>query len=138
MATDLLFGGTPLQPIHFQSDVAKAVFNDVGRAPIGGSFRINLENRTFDWLEKASPKVILRWSAKIDLLIVPILSPAGFRQFCSILCEHLPQAIENMPNTKDSVTALARAVHLSRFINPAALNRIHAALEREGLTKKEN
>lgn len=136
MAADLLFGGTPLLPAHFKSDVAKTVFNDRGRIPIGGSFRVAVENRTFEWLERAQPKIIMRWSAQIDMVIVPILSPSGFRDFCSFLCEHLPQAIENMPHTRDSVTALARAVHLSKFINPAALDRIHEALKREGLTKE--
>lgn len=131
---DFLFGGTPLLPAHFESDVAKAVFNDRGRPPIGGAMQAAVENRTLEWLAKANPKAIMRWSRQIDMVVVPMLSPAGFREFCSFLCEHLPQAIENMPNTKDSVTSLARAVHLSKFINSAALDRIHQALRREGLT----
>ncbi|WP_371436182.1 hypothetical protein [Polaromonas sp.] len=135
MASDVLFGGTPLLPAHFDSDVAKAVFNDKGRAPIGGGFQVAVENRLLDWLSLASPKLIMRWSHQIDVLIVPILSPSGFRALCSYLCEHLPQAIENMPNTRESVTSLARAVHLSKFINPAALDRLSDALKQEGLAK---
>ena len=135
MTNDLLFGGTPLQAAHFQSDVAKAVFNDKGRAPFGGGMQIAIENRVLDWLTQASPKLIMRWSTQIDLVIVPILTPSGFRELCSFLCENLPQALENMPNSRESVTSLARAVHLSKFINPAALDRIHVALRIEGLTK---
>lgn len=135
MPSDVLFGGTPLVAAHFESDVAKAVFNDKGRAVWGGTIQIGIESRILNWLSKASPKQIMRWSRQIDILIVPILSPSGFREFCSFLCEHLPQAIESMPNTKESVTALSRAVHLSRFINPPALDRISEALRQEGLTR---
>jgi hypothetical protein len=136
MAADPLFGGTPLLPAHFESDVAKAVFNDKGRPPVVLGFQTAVEGRILDWLTRASPKLIMRWSRQIDVLIVPVLSPHGFRHFCSFLCEHLPQAIGNMPHTLESVTALARAVHLSRMINPAALDRIWEALQKEGLTSK--
>lgn len=133
MSTDFLFGGTPLVTAHFESDVARAVFNDHGRKAAGGSLRMEIERRVLAWLYEASPKSIMRWSRKIDLLIVPVLSPSAFRAFCCFLCEHQPQAIENMPNTRDSVQSLARAVNLSRLINPEALDRIYVALKTEGL-----
>lgn len=122
-------------PVHFESEVAKAVFNDLGPAQPRNAMRAALEARIFSLLEQATPKVLMRWSRQIDVVLVPFLSPAAFREFCSFFCVHLPQAIENMPNTRDSVTALARAVHVSKFINPAALDRIHEALKREGLTR---
>ena len=134
MASDLLFGGTPLLPAHFESDVAKAVFNEKGPQR-RSAFQDATEMQILDWLTRASPKLIMRWSRQIDLLVVPVLSPRGFRQLCSYLCEHLPQAIENMPNARDSVVSLARAVHLSRIINPAALDRLTNALRQEGLAK---
>lgn len=133
MSSDFLFGGTPLVAEHFESDVAKAVFNDRGRTSSGGDMRAAVERRLMAWVVEASPKSIVRWSRKIDLFIVPVLSPSAFRIFCSFLCEHQPQVIENMPNTKDSVQSLARAVNLSRLINPDALDRIYSALEAEGL-----
>lgn len=135
MSGDFIFGGTPLVAAHFDSDVAKAVFNDKGRLSTGRSFRTAIETRFLDWLACASPKQIMSLAPQIDLLIVPVLSPSGFRTMCCFLCEMLPQAIEAMPHARESVTALARAVHLSRFINPAALDRIHAALKSEGLVK---
>lgn len=127
----MLFGGTPLIPAHFESAVAKAVFNDLGQKP--HKLLAGIENRILEWLTQAEPKAIMRWSRQIDLLVVPILTAEAFRKLCSFLCEHQPQAIENMPNSREYVVALARAVHLSKFINPAALDRIHNALEREGL-----
>lgn len=133
MTTDFLFGGTPLVAAHFESDVAKAVFNDRGRPVTGGAIRTEIERRTLSWLFEASPKSVMRWSRRIDLMIVPVLSPAAFRSFCCFLCENQPQAIENMPNTRDSVQSLARAVNLSRVINPDALDRIYFALKNEGL-----
>lgn len=135
VSSELIFGGTPLLPAHFDSDVAKAVFNDKGGRPVGRTIHAAIETRLLDWIEKASPKQLMALSYQIDLLVVPILSPFGFRNFCSFLCENLPQAIENMPHTRESVCALARAVHLSKFINPAALDRIHDALKLEGLVK---
>lgn len=136
MAHDPLFGGTPLLPIHFESEVAKAVFNDLNPKATRNFAQNALEARIFSLLEQATPKVLMRWSRQIDIVLVPFLSPAAFREFCSFFCVHLPQAIENMPNTRESVTALARAVHLSKFINPAALDRIYDALQREGLTRE--
>lgn len=133
MTSDSLFGGTPLVAAHFESDVARAVFNDRGVRPAGGAVRVAIENRAMAWLHGASPKAIMRWSRKIDLLIVPVLSPTVFRAFCCFLCENQPQAIENMPNTRDSVQSLSRAVNLSRIINPDALDRIYVALKNEGL-----
>ena len=135
LTNDLLFGGTPLGAAHFNSDVAKAVFNDKGRVAYGSGMHLAIETRILDWIARASPKLIMRWSTQIDLLIVPILTPSGFRALCAFICENLPQALENMPNARESVSALARAVHLSKFISPAALDRIHVALRLEGLTK---
>lgn len=133
MTTDSLFGGTPLVAAHFDSDVARAVFNDRGQRMPGGNIRLEIERRVLAWLYEASPKSIMRWSRRIDLLIVPVLSPLAFRSFCCFLSENQPQAIENMPNTRDSVQSLARAVNLSRIINPDALDRIYVALKNEGL-----
>jgi hypothetical protein len=135
VASDTLFGGTPLLPIHFESDVAKAVFNDLGLSKTRNQMRVSMESRIFTLLEQATPKLLMRWSRQIDVVLVPFLSPSAFREFCSFFCVHLPQAIENMPNTRESVIALARAVHVSKFFNPAALDRIYEALKREGLSK---
>jgi hypothetical protein len=133
LSTDAIFGGTPLLAEHFDSALAKSVFNDNDGRAIS-AIRKEVERRTLQWVKNASPKSILRLSRQMDALVVPILSPSGFRQFCCILCEQMPQALENMPNTKASVTALARAVHLSKFTNPKALDRILSALKNEGFT----
>lgn len=133
MSSDFLFGGTPLISVHFKSDLAKTVFNDKGRVLVPGTLRLQVEDRTMNWLFSASPKSIMRWSRQIDTIVVPLLSPPAFRSFCCFLCEHQPQALDNMPNTRDSVQSLARAVNLSRVINSAALDRIHSALIKEGL-----
>lgn len=135
MSGDALFGGTPLVSDHFETELAKSVFNDRGAKSRLLPVQQAMEKRILNWIGQASPKQIMRFSLQIDLIVVPLMSPSGFRRFCGILCETLPQAIENMPNTRASVNALAKAVHLSRFINPAALNRIHDALASEGLTK---
>lgn len=135
MSGDFIFGGTPLLAAHFESEVAKTVFNEKNKRFVGRSIQSAIEARFFSWLESASPKQIMSLSLRIDRLIVPILSPTGFRNFCCYLCENVPQVIESMPNTRESVSALARAVHLSKFINPAALDRIHDALKLEGLLK---
>lgn len=130
---DSIFGGTVLAEAHFNSDLAKSVFND-DKAQVSNSLRTGAERRVLEWLQNASPKTILRFSRGLDRLVVPALSPPAFRAFCSILCENAPQVIANMPNTKESVTALAKAVHLSKFANTAAINRIAQALAKEGLS----
>lgn len=135
MAFDSLFGGTPLLPIHFESGVALAVFNDTGQNKRVGSIESSIEGRLLGWIFQASPKSVMHWSKQIDLVIVPFLSPSAFRALCSHLCEHVPQALENMDNARESVVALARAVHLSKFINSGALDRIYAAIKAEGLAK---
>lgn len=133
MTKEDLFGGIVLSRGHFDSDVAKAIFNDKGEDLPAGSFRLLIETRLMTWLKKASPKVLMLYTPRIDGLVVPSLSPATFREFCLFLCETLPQAIDAMPNTQRTITALCRAIHLSRCINPAALDRVHIALRQEGL-----
>lgn len=135
MSADFTFGAIPLHPDHFQSDLAKAVFNDKGHKPVWRSLQHVMEERLLEWLENASPRQVMLLAHQLDRLVVPMLTPACFRNFCSILCENLPQVIEGMPHTRESVSALARAIHLAKFINPAALDRIHDALILEGLVK---
>lgn len=133
--SDLIFGGTPLLKAHFESEVARAVFNDkqsILQKISSDEILKSIESRLFILINRASPKLLMSLAPKIDFLIVPILSASGFRQFCCFFCENLPQAIQHMPNTRESVTSLARAVHLSKFINPAALARIRESLNKEG------
>lgn len=135
-----IFSGLALRPEHFDSDVARLVFNEQRRRPVLpglAALEARAAKRLMAWLESAPPKSIMRWSRQIDIVVVPLLSPSGFREMSAWLAEHLPQAIENMPNTLSSVTALVRAVHFSRHFHPKALRRIRAALEREGLRRSD-
>ncbi|MBQ0916866.1 hypothetical protein KBW71_00180 [Hydrogenophaga aromaticivorans] len=130
--SNLLMGSEPLRAVHFESQVAMAVFNDKGISP-RNQLQARVEIKLLDWVANAPPKQLMRYSRQIDLIFVPMISPTAFRRLCSMLCEFLPQSLENMPHAGASVGALSRAVHLSRFIHPDALDRITAALKSEGL-----
>lgn len=122
-----------LQNRHFDSDVARIVFNDAGQIPRNPCIR-SAELSLTRWLNHATPKSIGGLSLKIDSTLVPFMTPVMLRKMCMFLNELAPQFINNMPYVKSYVTALSRAVHLSRFLCPEALERITQALHAEGLS----
>lgn len=121
-----------LQLRHFESDVARAVFNDVGQIPKNPCIR-SAEISLIQWLRETTPRNLQRLSRQIDTVLVPFMTPVMLRKMCVILNELSPQFISNMPYVKAYMTALSRAVHLSRFLCPEALERITQALHAEGL-----
>jgi len=84
------------------------------------------------------PKVFARLAGKIDRLMVPAMTPVMLRRLTAFLYEYSPQFIDKMPILKSHVDSLTRAVHLSKFMCPDALDRITAALHTEGLAVKKH
>lgn len=125
-----------LTELHFESELARTVFDDVGRdSAIPSRLRGFLDVRLLAWAQKCSSDQAQAWAAVIDATFVPRLSPAGFRRFCAIWISRHGQTetLSMMPNTRNSCAALARAVYLSQHINAPVLNRILSALKEEGL-----
>lgn len=120
-------------PIHFDSEVAKTVFNDHGQMPRNPVIQ-EMEMRFFARLINWSPKQSMRLLPLFDRSLVPFMTPRLLRMVAQHLSEHCPQVLANMPNLGAHVNALSRAVHLSRFMHPDALDRLTAALEKEGLS----
>ena len=123
-----------LSRAHFDSDLARTIYNDLGRPRQAQNFmQLALERRLLAWAQKCSMAAVMCWGSKLDASVVPRLGPHAFRSFCATLVERHVQALEVMPNCRAYVVALARAVHVSRHINPAVLDRLLVALRREGL-----
>lgn len=122
-----------LTEAHFESKVARAVYNDKGQQAANPLIRRS-ESLLLAWMDRASPRQFLALAGRIDRHLFPHLSPAMMRRFSFLVCEFSPQIHDQMPNMAAYVDALSRAIHMSKFLNPAALSRIIAALEREGLS----
>lgn len=128
---------TPLQTLtgaHFESQVAKTVFNDRNQPPRNPAIQ-RAELLVVQWLEhRAQPRQFMRMVSIIDRTLFPHMSATMMRQFSRLVCEIVPQALPNAPNTRAHVEALTRAVHMSKFLHPDALDRILVALQKEGLS----
>ena len=123
-----------LKSAHFESDLARTIFNDAGRSSrLPERVQRALEKRLISLVEHISPETFIAWGPRLDAALVPRLTPAAFRRFCAIVVARHPDAIEAMPNTLQSVRALMRAVHVSQHINPPVLERLLKALQSEGL-----
>lgn len=122
-----------LTEAHFESQVAKAVFNDKGQQASNPMIR-RAEMILLKWMESATPLQILAVASRIDRHLFPHLSPRMMRRFSFLVCDLAPHMLKQMPNMDAHVIALSRAIHMSKFLHPAALARIVSALEREGLS----
>lgn len=126
-----------LKAVHFESDLARTIFNDAGRSSkLPERVQRALETRMLSWAQKCSASAVMTWGGRFDAVLVPRLNPAAFRRFCALLVERHPHALESMPHTKSNVMALARAVHVSQHINPPVLQRLLKALKSEGLSRE--
>lgn len=125
-----------LTEAHFESQVAKAVFNDKGQQAANPMIRRS-EMLLLQWLDRATPRQILFVAARIDKHLFPHMSPRMMRRFSFLVCDLAPQILSQMPNMSAHVAALSRAIHMSKFLHPAALGRIVSALEREGLSSSK-
>jgi hypothetical protein len=123
-----------LTSAHFESDLARTIYNDAGRSSrLPERVQRLLERRLIAFVEQGSTAAVIAWGSRLDAALVPRLSPAAFRRFCAVVVARHPHAIETMPHTLQSVKALMRAVHVSRHINAPVLQRLLSALQAEGL-----
>ena len=137
MPNDISPIGEFLTEAHFESQVAMVVYNDKG-APPKSAWHTKTEAWLLGWLESGefSQRTLMRFAYRIDISMGPHLSPTAMRRLGCIVTTKMPHALRNMPNVSSGVLALSRAVHLSRFFRPDALDRITRALVDEGLTTK--
>ena len=123
-----------LTSAHFESDLARTIFNDAGRSSrLPERVQRALEKRLIAFVEQRSPAMVISWGPRLDAALVPRLSPAAFRRFCAVVVARHPHAIDAMPHTLQTVKSLMRAVHVSQHINAPVLQRLLRALQTEGL-----
>jgi hypothetical protein len=122
-----------LTEAHFESQVARAVYNDKGQQAANPMIR-RAEMLLVQWMDRATPRQVLLVAARIDRHLFLHMSPRMMRRFSFLVCDLAPQVLPQMPNMAVHVQALSRAIHMSKFLHPAALGRIVGALEKEGLT----
>lgn len=120
-----------LNGLHFDSRVAKAVFNDSGQQVANIVVR-RAEMLTLEWLAGARANQILSVASKLDRFLFPHVSPRVMRSIAARIVEIAPGALAVMPNLASHVASLGRAVRISKFLTPEALARITDALGREG------
>lgn len=125
--------GHGLSETHFDSKVARSVFNDKGQQAVNPMVR-RAEIEVARWTDDASPRSMAKLVGMIDRHLFPFMSPMMMRNLALLVCTKSPHLLTRMPNTAAYVTALTRAIHLSKFLQPAAIKRILIALEMEGLS----
>ena len=59
------------------------------------------------------------------------------RRVAQFVVANMPQILRFMPNLDSYVRSMNKAVYFSQFLHPNALDRIVAALEKEGLTNNK-
>lgn len=126
----------PIDPRHFDSEVAKTVFNDVG-APPSNPMIGDAEVKLYRYMMDSSPNKFRKISASLDSKLIPHMSPSMMRRVAQFIFAHMPQILKFMPNLDSYVRSMNRAVYFSKFLHPSALDRIVAALEKEGLTQNK-
>lgn len=137
----LLFGQRIPLPEHFETDLALEIFKDeIGSRP-------SLPNAMETMLVNGVGKLLLRVGsrnlasvapllASFDRVVFGRLSADARRRFLAQVCDRAPQALAAMPRANEQVRVLSRAMFLAGVLNPAALQRIEAALRAEGLLKE--
>ncbi len=126
----------PIDPSCFDSAVAKTIFNDVG-APPSNPMIGDAEIRLYRSMLEISPHKFRKISSTLDSNLIPYMSRSMMRRVAQFVVANMPQILRFMPNLDSYVRSMNKAVYFSQFLHPNALDRIVAALEKEGLTNNK-
>ncbi|MCX8016587.1 MAG: hypothetical protein N2690_01600 [Rhodocyclaceae bacterium] len=137
----LLLGQRIPLPEHFETDLALEIFEDEP------DWRPALPSLMEIMLIEGVGKLLLRVGSRNLASVMPLLmsfdrfvfgrlSADARRRFLAQVCDLAPQALAAMPRANEQVRVLSRAIFLAGVLNPAALQRIEAAIRAEGLLKE--
>jgi len=128
------------EPYHFRTKVARILFDmgdPDGRLPI--SAQQNLSNAVARVVVKAA-RGSARWAPilqSIDRWAMTYCAGSIKREMLAEICARAPHLLNSMPQCRNHVQALSRALFLSSVLHPAALKRIEDAVlaERDSVNK---